>query len=412
MENNNSENNNLENNNIENNDIDNNDIDNNDIENSIEEVNEDTNFTQKTKNSIIQTFNENGIKPFFGVIIALIIILLTYYFFWRSIAVKTKSIVVESLSGFDYESVSVSGFPFYKTIKINNINFGNDVPVITQNNVLVENIKISSLIFGTDFEITLKNISITTEDGSKYELLYNTTPKIAISFYPDGTIKKFEYNDYGYRVIDKSNITLYTAGDTSFKIETIQNNDTFDYSFVGNFKDMQNLSLVNSTSDIDPNIIPEIFNLNFDISSSLTKNRGVLDSYIIKINDFNLIGNNNNGFQLSGEIIKDNDDIYSYGNLKFTLLNYKDFLFNLKKNILEALNLEETNKLINKDNKNNLLTLTNNVFKVLEKTIKLNTETTDSKGIITFTKKKNMSDYLINGNSLYGIMQDIYRIEK
>ena len=159
-------------------------------------------------------------------------------------------------------------------------------------------------------------------------------------------------------------------------------------------------------------IIPEIFNLNFDISSSLTKNRGVLDSYIIKINDFNLIGNNNNGFQLSGEIIKDNDDIYSYGNLKFTLLNYKDFLFNLKKNILEALNLEETNKLINKDNKNNLLTLTNNVFKVLEKTIKLNTETTDSKGIITFTKKKNMSDYLINGNSLYGIMQDIYRIEK
>ena len=183
-------------------------------------------------------------------------------------------------------------------------------------------------------------------------------------------------------------------------------------AFVGNFKDMQNLSLVNSTSDIDPNIIPEIFNLNFDISSSLTKNRSVLDSYIIKINDFNLIGNNNNGFQLSGEIIKDNDDIYSYGNLKFTLLNYKDFLFNLKKNILEALNLEETNKLINKDNKNNLLTLTNNVFKVLEKTIKLNKETTDSKGIITFTKKKNMSDYLINGNSLYGIMQDIYRIEK
>ena len=76
------------------------------------------------------------------------------------------------------------------------------------------------------------------------------------------------------------------------------------------------------------------------------------------------------------------------------------------------MNLEETNKLINKDNKNNLLTLTNNVFEVLEKTIKLNKETTDSKGIITFTKKKNMSDYLINGNSLYGIMQDIYRIGK
>ena len=56
--------------------------------------------------------------------------------------------------------------------------------------------------------------------------------------------------------------------------------------------------------------------------------------------------------------------------------------------------------------------VTNNVFEVLEKTIKLNTETTDSKGIITFTKKKNMSDYLINGNSLYGIMQDIYRIGK
>lgn len=363
----------------------------------------------KIDSSVLQNSNDKNIKPFLGVVVALIVILLAYYFLWRSIAVKTKSIVAESLSDFQYESISLSGFPFYKTIKIKNIDFDDDIPVIARNNVKVEDIKISSFIFGSSFNITLKNILITLDDGTKYNLLYNGVPNITISFYPNGAIKYFEYKDSGYRVLDSLNKTLYTAGETVFKIDTTQSNNKLDYSIYGTFKDMQNLSLIDEKNNIDTSVIPEIFNLNFDISSSLTENKNIIESYIIKINSFNLIGNNGNGFKIVGEIVKDSDDIYSYGNLELILLNYKNTINKYRNKIIDIINTENNSKIVNEKNKKSVINIINNFFNALEKVIKDNKNTTDNNGVISLIKKKNAPDYLINNSSLYSIIQDIYK---
>ncbi len=377
----------------------------------IENVNENADNNGIINN--IQPFTETkNIKPLLGVVVALIVILLAYFFFWRSIAAKTKNVVANTLSTFTYESIGVSGFPLSKNIKIKDITFGNDSPFISQNKVKMGEIEISSFIFGSTFNIKMKDISVITTDGVEYNLMYNTTPNIKISFYPDGKLKDFEYKDDGYRVLSaETNDTLYTAGESTFNIKTVENGNTLDFAISGLFKDLQNFEVLNLENQND-NEVPEKYNFNIDISTSITRdNSNNVSNYIIKINLFDVLGDKGNGIQVSGDIIKDADDIYSYGNIKLAILNYKAILDLYKQAVLATANSEELSSLVNIQDQAEFTKTVNSMFNKIQNIIAKNPTTTDKKGVISIVKQKNTPDYSINGQSLYGIIQDILLVE-
>lgn len=377
----------------------------------IENVNENADNNGIINN--IQPFTETkNIKPLLGVVVALIVILLAYFFFWRSIAAKTKNVVADALSTFSYESIGVSGFPLSKNIKIKDITFGNDSPFISQNKVKMGEIEISSFIFGSTFNIKMKDISVITTDGAEYNLMYNTTPNIKISFYPDGKLKDFEYKDNGYRVLSaETNDTLYTAGESTFNIKTVENGNTLDFAISGLFKDLQNFEVLNLENQND-NEVPEKYNFNIDISTSITRdNSNNVSNYIIKINLFDVLGDKGNGIQVSGEIIKDADDVYSYGNIKLAILNYKAILDLYKQAVLATANSEELSSLVNIQDQAEFENTVNSMFNKIQNIIAKNPTTTDKKGVISIVKQKNTPDYSINGQSLYGIIQDILLTE-
>lgn len=355
-----------------------------------------------------------NIKPVIGVVVVLIVILLAYFFLWRSIAAKTKNVVADSLLAFEYKSIGVSGFPFSKNVKIKDITFGGNNPFTTQNKISFGEIEISSLIFGESFKIKFKDITITTQDDVKYNLLYNGTPSVNIIFYPEGKLKYFAYKDNGYRVTNAdTNDTLYTAGESTFSIDTTINNNTVDYAITGLFKDMQNLELINVDKNIDTkNVVPEKFNFNIDISSSITTDNSYnISNYIVKINLFDILGSEGNGIQITGEIIKDVDDIYSYGNIDIALLNYQDVLKTYKENILSTDNSQDIEAFLGDKDIGEFTKMVDNVFNQLSTLISQNSKTTDKKGVISIVKQKNTPDYFINGQSLYGAIQDILLVE-
>lgn len=378
----------------------------------IENVNESTDDTEYT-NSLQQFTETKNIKPLLGVVVVLIVILLAYFFFWRTIAAKTKNIVADALSTFNYESIGVSGFPLSKNIKIKDITFGNDSPFMTQNKIEIGEITISSLIFGKSFNIKMKDISIITADGAKYNLMYNTTPNIKISFYSDGKLKDFEYKDSGYRVTSAdSNDTLYTAGESTFQMNTVENANTVDYAISGLFKDMQNFQVLNTFSNDTSVVVPEKFNFNIDVSSSITSNdKGDITNYILKINMFDILGDKGNGIQVTGEIIKDPDDVYSYGNIDLSILNYQNILEVYKQNILNTYNDSDLGMVLNIQDQEEFTKLIDTLIKKVYNIIEQNKNTNKDKGVISIVKQKNTPDYSINGQSLYGIIQDILLTE-
>ncbi len=351
------------------------------------------------------------IKPFLSVFAILLVIIVAYYFVWRSIAIKTKNIMAESFKDFKYESLSLSGFPFSKKISINKIDFINNTPLATENYVSVDKITISSFIFSRTLNIKLKDVkTINPLENSVFTLNYNEEPKINISFYSDGTLHSFNYSDIGYRVVNDNNETLYTASKSLVNIESVKIDNTIDYSIIGDLQNMQNISVLNKKDQIADKDEPEIYNMKFNISTSISKKDSQLDTLIIKIITANLVGNKDTNISLSGEIIKTPDDPYSYGALTLKLANYKKWLNNYKKDIIEAMAIETgNNEFVEKNQLNNYITMTNKLFDTIQTVISKNPETKNNAGVLILERKKNTSDYTINGDSLFNIIQTLIK---
>ena len=176
---------------------------------------------------------------------------------------------------------------------------------------------------------------------------------------------------------------------------------------------MQNFTILNVNNNIDTtDNVPEKFNFNIDISSSITTDNSYnISNYIVKINLFDILGSEGNGIQITGEIVKDTDDVYSYGNIDIALLNYQDVLKTYKENILSTENSQDIEVLLGDKDIGEFTKMVDNVFNQLSVLISQNTKTTDKKGVISIVKQKNTPDYFINGQSLYGVIQNILLVE-
>ncbi|MDD2840091.1 MAG: hypothetical protein PHY80_03100 [Rickettsiales bacterium] len=351
-------------------------------------------------------YNIKNVKPFLSIFVILLVIIIAYYFVWRNITIKMKDVIVESLKDFKYESISASGFPFSKKISINKIDFINNTPLATQNYVSIDKLTISSFIFSRTLDIKLKDIkTINPTDNSIFTLNYNEEPQITISFYPDRTLESFNYSDIGYRVIN-NNETLYTASKSLISVESTKTDGTTDYSIVGDLQNMQNISVLDKKEQISDKIEPEIYNMKFNLSTSLTLKEGKLDSSVIKIISVNLAGNKDTNISLSGEIIKSPDDPYSYGALTLKLANYEKFLESYKKDFIEALTIEgQANQKIENIQVTEYKSMINKLFDITKTIVAKNSETKNGVGVLTLERKKNASDYTVNGDSLINIIQ-------
>ena len=70
--------------------------------------------------------------------------------------------------------------------------------------------------------------------------------------------------------------------------DSIMNGNTIDYAIDGNFLYIQNIAVIENKSEISESIMPEIYTMKFDISSSITREKDEISDSIIKINNFDL----------------------------------------------------------------------------------------------------------------------------
>jgi len=75
--------------------------------------------------------------------------------------------------------------------------------------------------------------------------------------------------------------------------------------------------------------------------------------------------------------------------------------------VYTALSIEAENSNISKNEREEYSEISDNIFDVINKLILINPSTTNASGVIQIVKKKGISDYTINGESLFGIMQNV-----
>lgn len=360
--------------------------------------------TELSDNNVPEEAKNTNIKAFISVFIVFLLIILVYFFIWKNITTKMKNIIADGFKDFKYDSISISGFPFHKNVIINNIRFTENIPLATESYISIEKLKISSFIFGDLLNITFKNAKMVDVNNKiDYTLVYNEDPKINISFYSNGSIKSFNYSDIGYRVVNANNETLYTANNSLVDVESTKTNNTIDYSIIGDLKDMQNIAIINGDEQVKDNSVPAIYNLKFNISTSLTRDGDKISNSIIKIETTNLNGNNGINVGLTGEIFKSQDDPYSYGSITFSLDNYKKLLNDYENKVLVALDMESKKNNTEISNKETISKIFNTVNSVIQK----NPQTNDRTGFLRISREKFSSDYVINGITFLDIIKEI-----
>ena len=360
--------------------------------------------TELSDNNVPEEAKNTNIKAFISVFIVFLLIILVYFFIWKNITTKMKNIIADGFKNFKYDSISISGFPFHKNVIINNIHFTENVPLATESYVSIEKLKISSFIFGDLLNITFKNAKmIDVNNKIDYTLVYNEDPKINISFYSNGSVKSFNYSDIGYRVVNTNNETLYTASNSLVDVESTKTDNTIDYSIIGDLKDMQNIAIINGDEQVKDNSVPAIYNLKFNISTSLTRDGDKISNSIIKIETASLNGNNGINVGLTGEIFKSQDDPYSYGSITFSLDNYKKLLNDYENKIVVALDMQAKQN----NAENNNAEMVKKIFNVVNSVIQKNSQTNDKVGFLTISRQKFSSDYIINDISFLNIVKEI-----
>ncbi len=366
---------------------------------------EKNNVESTNTSGTFSKINTKNLKPFLSVFVILIIIIFGYYFFWRSVAIKMKNIIIDQLQDYQYESIEISGFPFTKRVTVNNISFSSGAFLVTQNEVKIQELEVSSFILSGNLDIKFKDASILdTLSNINYSLVYNEEPVINIGFYSNGDLKNFNYSDNGYRVITSDNKTLYTADKSVIKVESLLNGKTVDYSITGNLQNMQNVSIMKTDNSITETVVPDAYNADFDISSSITEENGELESSIIKINSFN-VGGSEGDLSISGEVFKDKSDPFSSGNIKITLKNYQELLTSYKENVINALNIETVD--LPEQEKQIYINMANSFFNIIQEVIKKNPSSTDELAVVDISRAKFSPDYIVNGETAMNIIQRV-----
>ena len=132
---------------------------------------------------------DKNIKPILIIIIILMVILLGYYLLWKSISIKTKNTLINAIQEYaiiDKTKIKISGFPFNKKIKIENVKIDNgNYPYLSNKVIDINNVDISSSIFSNNLKIDIENVIYTTytednEPENTYTVTFQDKPIINI----------------------------------------------------------------------------------------------------------------------------------------------------------------------------------------------------------------------------------------
>lgn len=361
----------------------------------------------ETENKSVVNNEEKNLKPFLSVFIILLIIILGYFLVWRSITAKLKNSVASKFGdNLEYSSISVSGFPFKKVFTIKDVVTKEvsflPISVNRYEETRVDFIKISGFIFSRDMDVEFGKITISSDISNKdstYNIQFNETPVISFSTYSNSWLKSFKYSDNGYKILNSKNDAIQVSDKNIIDIDSVKNGDNLDYSLL--------LDIQGNTTSLNINKNNDLHKYTFkaELSYSYITENGDFNNSILKINDIILKSDNKEVFDIKGEVLRDISDKYSYGNIKIVVYNYKKIMDDFKKDLKQQTK-SLTQNAVNKKEEQEYEKLAINTLNAIEKIIRKNKETTKDKGVIELSRLKNKNDYIVNGDSVFNILQN------
>lgn len=159
-------------------------------------------------------------KIFFRIVIMLFIASASYGIFWffkvGQVEKQIDRFVSENSSFISVGNISSSGFPLMQKITISDLKFTIPNSVLDGRQVVIKNLTAQAEILSSDFSVTIpEKVTLQDNENNIFTVEFAKDPTIAMAIAND-EIVKFNYNDFGYRILDEKGNIIYAAGSTSF----------------------------------------------------------------------------------------------------------------------------------------------------------------------------------------------------
>ncbi len=176
---------------------------------------------------------------------AIVLIYSVYWFFRVGQVEKRLNNFVSENAPSVAAQVSVSGFPFSQKITVSDLKFTLPTSVLNKRQVLVKNIVAKASIFSSDFIVTdLTEVTTQDEKGNLSKVEFSKNPDITFSIV-NGRIAKFNYKDFGYRVLDKDKNVVYAASNTNVSLDSsVDDNGKITMRILTNIKDVEGFDVM------------------------------------------------------------------------------------------------------------------------------------------------------------------------
>lgn len=198
---------------------------------------------------IINFFMNKGIliKAAIVLIVAAIAHSVFWFFKVGQVEKQINKFITENSAYISAGEIKISGFPLSQKLVIKDLKFSIPSHLLDKRQTMIKQLEASAKIFSSDFAVTAVD-SVTTQDieGNVANVEFTKRPEIGISF-ADGRITKFNYRDFGYRILDSEKSVIYAASGSTIALESsVGEGDKVITKLSANVKDIEGFSIIDA----------------------------------------------------------------------------------------------------------------------------------------------------------------------
>jgi hypothetical protein len=188
-------------------------------------------------------------KNLIKLLILLVVITLVYSVFWffkvGQVEKKINNFISENSAHISAAEVVVSGFPLSQKVSIKDLKFNFPNQVFGNRQILIKNLEANTGIFANEFSLNIPMDGVSTTDASGVTLnvTFNQQPIANFSLNSEG-FASFSYQDYGYKILDNDQKTVYAAASSQFNFYSVVEGEKIVNKIKADIKEIEGFEVI------------------------------------------------------------------------------------------------------------------------------------------------------------------------
>ncbi len=189
----------------------------------------------------------------FFILLATSVLVYSVFWFFKigQVEKQINKFINENSTQVSAGEISASGFPLSQKITIKDLKFTLPTPLLNKRQVAVKHLEARAGIFSSEFSVALiGDVSVYDSNNDAANIAFSKDPSISILI-ANGRISKFNYQDFGYRILDAEKNVIYAASESNIHLESrVDDSEKVTSLISANIKDIEGFDVMDAYKNV------------------------------------------------------------------------------------------------------------------------------------------------------------------